>query len=142
MSNVTKGYKKKYVFFKILSILLLFLPLAAFIVDAFIRGTATQKTTLGVGVTLSLIFTAANVIFKIAPRSGIWILIIALCVAIQKIQNVIYITGTCVLLEECITSKVEKYYKDKYKINKEIDDRFEINEEQANGSGQSNNATS
>ena len=139
MSDTTRGYKKKYIIYKIASILLLFLPLGIFIVSAFLRGTTTQKMTLGVGVTLSVIFTAANVIFKIAPRSGIWILIIALAVAIQKVQNVIYITGACVIIEECVTSKLEQYYKEKYKINKEIDDRLEINKEQATD-GKSNNS--
>ena len=138
MSNLTRGYKKKYMICKIASLLLLFLPVGIFIVVAFIRGTTTQKTTLGVGVTLSVIFTVANVIFKIAPRSGVWILIIALAVAIQKVQNVIYITGACVIIEECVTSKLEQYYKEKFKINREIDERFDI-KEQADGTGQSNN---
>ena len=138
MSDVTKGYKKKYRLYQILSLLLLFLPVGIFIVIAFFRGTVTQKTTLGVGVTLSAIFMVANAMFKLAPRSGVWILIMALAVAIQKIQNVIYITGACVIIEECVTSKLEQYYKDKFKINKEIDERFEI-KEQADGTGKSNN---
>lgn len=138
MSDVTKGYKKKYRLYQILSLLLLFLPVGIFIVIAFFRGTVTQKTTLGVGVTLSAIFMVANALFKLAPRSGVWILIMALAVAIQKIQNVIYITGACVIIEECVTSKLEKYYKDKFKINREIDERFDI-KEQADGTGKSNN---
>ena len=133
MSNVTKQYKKKYKTFQILSVLLLFLPVGIFIVLGFLRGTTAQKMTLGIGVTLSVLFTAANVVFKLAPRSGVWILIIALCVVVQKIQNVIYVTGTCVIVEEVVTSRLEKYYRDKYKINREIDDRFDIKEEQANG---------
>ena len=133
MSNLTRTYKRKARFYQILSILLLFGPVAVFVVIAFVKGTTTQKMSLGMGVTLSLIFTMANVIFKLAPRSGVWILIIALCVAVQKIQNVIYVTGTCVILEEVVTSRLEKYYRDKYKINREIDDRFDIKEEQANG---------
>lgn len=133
MSNLTRTYKRKARFYQIASLLLLFLPVGIFIVIAFVKGTTTQKMSLGLGVTLSLIFTMANVIFKLAPRSGVWILIIALCVAVQKIQNVIYVTGTCVILEEVVTSRLEKYYRDKYKINREIDDRFDIKEEQANG---------
>lgn len=129
MSKQTKAYKKKYRTYQILSILLLFLPVAIFIVIAFTKGTTAQKMTLGIGVTLSVLFTVANVIFKLAPRSGVWILIMALAVAIQKIQNVIYITGVCVILEECITSKLEKHYKEKFKINREIDERFEVGEE-------------
>ena len=129
MSNVTKQYKKKYRTFQILSVLLLFLPVGIFIVLGFIRGTTAQKMTLGIGVTLSVLFTAANVVFKLAPRSGVWILIMALAVSMQKIQNVIYITGVCVIIEECITSKLEKYYRDKYKINREIDDRFDVRED-------------
>ena len=129
MSNVTKQYKKKYKTFQILSVLLLFLPVGIFVVMGFIQGTTAQKLSLGVGMTLSLLFTAANVVFKLAPRSGVWILIMALTVAMQKIQNVIYITGVCVILEECVTSKLEKYYRDKYKINREIDDRFDVRED-------------
>jgi len=129
MSNVTKQYKKKYRTFQILSVLLLFLPVGIFIVLGFIRGTTAQKMTLGIGLTLSILFTAANVVFKLAPRSGVWILIMALAISMQKIQNVIYITGVCVIIEECITSKLEKYYRDKYKINREIDDRFDVRED-------------
>lgn len=129
MSNATKQYKKKYKTFQILSVLLLFLPVGIFIVLGFIRGTTAQKMTLGIGVTLSVLFTAANVVFKLAPRSGVWILIMALAVSMQKIQNVIYITGVCVIIEECVTSKLEKYYRDKYKINREIDDRFDVRED-------------
>lgn len=141
MSNKTREYKRKYRFYQIASILLLFLPVAIFIVIAFVKGNTTQKMSLGLGVTLSLIFTLANVIFKLAPRSGVWILIIALCVAVQKIQNVIYVTGTCVILEEVVTSRLERYYRDKYKINREIDDRFEIKEEQADGEESVGNQT-
>lgn len=130
MSNKTREYKRKYMIFKIASLLLLFLPLGIFIVIAFIRGTTTQKLSLGVGVMLSLIFTIANVLFKLAPRSGIWILIIALTVAVQKVQSVIFITGVCVIIEECVTSRLEKYYHDKFKINREIDDRFDVHEEE------------
>lgn len=133
MSNLTRTYKRKARFYQIASLLLLFLPVGIFIVIAFVNGTTTQKMSLGLGVTLSLIFTMANIIFKLAPRSGVWILIIALCVAVQKIQNVIYVTGTCVILEEVVTSRLEKYYRDKYKINREIDVRFDVKEEQANG---------
>lgn len=129
MSNVTKQYKNKYRTFQILSVLLLFLPVGIFIVMGFIQGTTAQKMTLGIGVTLSVLFTAANVVFKLAPRSGVWILIMALAVSMQKIQNVIYITGVCVIIEECVTSKLEKYYRDKYKINREIDDRFDVRED-------------
>lgn len=133
MSSKTREYKNKYRFYQIASVLLLFLPVGVFIVIAFVNGTTTQKMSLGLGVTLSLIFTMANVIFKLAPRSGVWVLIIALCVAVQKIQNVIYVTGACVILEEVVTSRLEKYYREKYKINREIDDRLNIKEEQANG---------
>lgn len=128
MSKKTKELKRKYKTAQIASILLLFLPVGIFIGIAFFKGTTSQKLSLGMGVTLSLIFTAANVIFKLSPRSGVWILIMALCVAVQKVQNVIYVTGSCVILEECVTSRLEKYYREKYKINREIDDRLEIKE--------------
>ena len=124
MSDLTRSLHKKYLICKIASIILLFLPLLIFLILAFIQGTTTQKISLGVGVTLTAIFTAANVLFKIAPRSSIWILIIALTVVLDKIQIVIYITGACVILEECVTSRLESYYLQKYKINKEIDGRL------------------
>lgn len=126
MSDTTKSYKRKYWFFKICSLLLLFLPLVVFIIIAFIRGTVTQKMSLGIGVTLCLIFTIANALFKWAPRSAIWVLIIALTAAVEKIHSTIYIVGACVIVEECVTSKLEKYYHYKYKINKEIDARISV----------------
>ena len=132
MSDITREHKKKYMTYKILSILLLFVPVGIFIIIAFIRGTTTQKLSLGLGVTLSVIFTIANLIFKLAPRSGVWILIIALAVAFQKIQNVIYVTGACVIIEECVTSRLEMYYKEKYKINKEMDVRLGVEDSNVN----------
>ena len=130
MSNKSRDLKKKYLTCKILSLLLIFLPVTIFMIIAFANGTTTQKVGLGLGVTLSIFFAIANAMFKLAPRSTVWILIITLTVAVQKIQSVIYVTGACVILEECITSKLEKYYHDKYKINKEIDERFDIKEEE------------
>ena len=128
MSKKSRELKRKYLICKILSLLLLFLPVGIFIAIAFISGSTVQKMSLGIGVTLCLIFTLANVAFKWAPRSSLWILLIALTVALQKIAQVIFIVGACAIIEECITSKLEKYYHDKYKINKEIDERFEVDE--------------
>lgn len=130
MSNKSRDLKKKYLTCKVLSLLLIFLPVAIFMIIAFANGTTTQKVGLGLGVTLSIFFAIANAMFKLAPRSTVWILIITLTIAVQKIQSVIYVTGACVILEECITSKLEKYYHDKYKINKEIDERFDIKEKE------------
>lgn len=124
MSDMTRSLHKKYLLCKIASILLLFLPLMIFLILAFVEGSTQEKISLGVGVTLTAIFTAANVLFKIAPRSSIWILIIALTIVLEKIQIVIYVTGACVILEECVTSRLESYYLQKYKINKEIDGRL------------------
>ena len=124
MSKKTKEYKRKYRFCQFASFSLLVLPVAIFSVIGFSQGTPTEKTSLAVGVTLAMIFAAANAAFKLAPRSAIWILIMSMTIAIQKIQNVIIVTGTCVIIEECVTSKLETYYKDKFKINREIDDRM------------------
>ena len=130
MSNQSRKYRRLYWAFKIISLMLLFLPLAIFFVIEYNGSTTTEQVTLGVGIVVSAIFAAANAMFKLAPRSSIWILIISLAIAAEKIQNVIYVTGTCVILEEVITSKLESFYKDKYKVNKEIDKRFDVNEEE------------
>ena len=124
MSDITKGYKKKYIILKVISFLLLFLPVLIFMIVAFIKGTSTQKVTLGIGVTISVIFMIANILFKLAPRSTFWILIITLTIAIQKIADVIFVTGTCVIIEECIINRLADYYGNKYRINKEIDERI------------------
>lgn len=124
MSDITKGYKKKYIILKVISFLLLFLPVLIFMIVAFIKGTSTQKVTLGIGVTISVIFMIANILFKLAPRSTFWILIITLTIAIQKISDVIFVTGTCVIIEECIINRLADYYGNKYRINKEIDERI------------------
>ena len=124
MSDITKEYKKKYIILKVISFLLLFLPVLIFMIVAFIKGTSTQKVTLGIGVTISVIFMIANILFKLAPRSTFWILIITLTIAIQKIADVIFVTGTCVIIEECIINRLADYYGNKYRINKEIDERI------------------
>ena len=139
MSDRSKALKKKYLLFKICSLLLLFVPLVVFVVVAFIRGTTTQKMSLGIGVTLCLIFTIANAMFKWAPRSAIWILMIALTIAMEKIQSVIYVVGICAIIEECVTSRLESYYLQKYKINKEIDARIGTGDKDGEESNNSEN---
>ena len=139
MSDRSKALKKKYLLFKICSLLLLFVPLVVFVVVAFIRGTTTQKMSLGIGVTLCLIFTIANARFKWAPRSAIWILMIALTIAMEKIQSVIYVVGICAIIEECVTSRLESYYLQKYKINKEIDARIGTGDKDGEESDNSEN---
>lgn len=129
MSKQSKTYRKLYWAFKIISLMLLFLPIAIFMVIEFKDASTTEQVTLGVGVVISAVFAAGNAIFKLAPRSSVWILIISLAIAAEKIQNVIYVTGACVIIEEVITSKLEKHFREKYKVNKEIDKRFDVNED-------------
>lgn len=124
MSDTTKQYRVKYWVCRILSILLNFGPLIGYGVYAFIIGTPQQKLALGGLLTIAIILTAINIIFKYHLRCIIWILLIGVYIAVKQIIPLLLIIAACTIIDDLVLEPLCKTFKNKLTINKEIDKRI------------------
>ena len=122
---MTKKLKRKYIIATILSFLLNVCPLLVFTIIAFISGTAiVHKVTLSMTLLIVLIFTAVTFINKTVFRSKLWILLIGLWLCLDNILTPLIVFAACQVIDELIVTPLKNYYKNRYKINKEMDTRL------------------
>ena len=122
---MTKKLKRKYIIATILSFLLNVCPLLVFTIIAFISGTAiVHKVTLSMTLLIVLIFTAVTFINKTVFRSKLWILLIGLWLCLDNILTPLIVFAACQVIDELIVTPLKNYYKNKYRINKDIDTRL------------------
>lgn len=120
---MTKEYRREKWLLLILSILCNLLPIAIYTIKAFIVAGIGQKVTLGVCLTLALLFVLINIITKHRIRSTLWILLIGIYVCLDHIQSLLIIMAITTIIDEFILEPAYKRVKNKYIINKEIDKR-------------------
>ena len=120
---MTDKYKKKYIFFRIFSIVLTVLPIAIYTIIGFCSGSVRQKVTLGLCLILVFIMVMINVIIKHRMRSMIWIMLVGIYVSCYNIVPLLIVMAITTILDECVFEPLCKVYKEKYTINKEIDAR-------------------
>ncbi|MBR2554663.1 MAG: hypothetical protein IKE94_07385 [Aeriscardovia sp.] len=121
---MTKHYFKLMIIFLILSAICLFGPISVFFLRAFVVGDTAQKLTMGVTFTIALILFIINLIMKSHLRSVIWVLLLGVFAVIDHYLLIIIVFAVCCFLEELIFSPLYRYYKNKVRINKEIDKRI------------------
>ena len=120
---MTKEYRREKWLLLILSILCNLLPIAIYTIKAFMLGEVGQKVTLGICLTLALLFVGINFITKHRIRSTLWILLIGIYVCLDHIQSLLIIMAITTIIDEFILEPAYKRVKNKYIINKEIDKR-------------------
>ena len=123
---MTETYRKKYIICRALSILLTLLPILVYAILGFINGSTGNKIALGMCLLLALIFVLINVIFKHRIRTTIWIIMVGIYVCVNNIIPLLLLMAFSTALDEFILEPLYKSYKEKYKVNKEIDKRFEL----------------
>lgn len=125
-TKVTKKAKAKYVFCKVMSILLTIMPLLVYIIIGFANGDIHkgQKVFLGFTCIMALMLTMFNILFKYKLRSPLFLLLLGIYYALDNILTLIIIICVGIVLDEFIFSPLAKRYKQKYTINKEIDERL------------------
>ena len=122
---MTKKLKRKYIIATILSFLLNVCPLLVFTIIAFISGTAiVHKVTLSMTLLIVLIFTAITFFNKTVFRSKLWILLIGLWLCLDNILTPLIVFAACQVIDELIVTPLKNYYKNRYRINKEMDTRL------------------
>lgn len=120
---MTKKYKTLKICFLALSILCSFGPLIYFVIDGFIGAKTVEKLALTFTTLGALIVTITAVFLKIKLRCPVFIILIGLAVALDKILPCIITVAICTILDEVVFTPLSKKYKELYTINKEIDKR-------------------
>lgn len=123
MTDVTKKYKNRARWCKIISVCLLLIPLLIYASMGFINGTIGQKVTLGMTFMVCIIFVLINSVFKYHIRSTIWIMLLGIQICLTNITSLLVIISLTTMMDEFIFTPLAKKYKQKYIINNEIDKR-------------------
>ena len=122
---MTKKYKRLKNLFQILSFLVTVAPLIVYVIIGFANGDihTNKKIFLGFTLITAFILVLINVLFKFHLRSPLFIIILGIYFALNKILNLLIIISIGTVLDEFIFQPLAKNYKQKYIINKEIDKR-------------------
>jgi len=123
MSQTTIELKRKKNIFHLLSWILAFLPITIWLAIAMAKSTEVTKQALGLTIVVSGLFFLANLILKFHIRSTVWILLIGIYIALRDITTLLIVISICTILDEFLVTPLYKHYRDRYKINKEIDKR-------------------
>ena len=133
MSERTKQLKNKVVILTLISIALLFGPLAYYLglaaFETIMAGTTVQtvarvslfSTSLIIFGILTIVAACRKVVFK----SSIWVLVVAIYLLLDSVMWAVIIIGVCQILDELVVSPLRAHYKEQLTINKEIDKRME-----------------
>lgn len=123
LSSITKGYKKKWLICYVLSILCTFGPVIGFGIYALAVSDTTTRLALTMMSILSMGIAIMNVLFKYSFRTAVYLMILALSLALKEMTATLVIVTVCTGLDEFVFEPLTKSFKNKYTINKEIDRR-------------------
>ena len=126
-SKYTKSTRTKYWVLKVISLLLLFAPLLAYIGIALSTHDVivVEKVALVGSVAVALLLTTINFISKRNLRSPIWIILLGLYFAMGEfLMPLIISLAVASTLDDLLFRPLTKYYKTKLIASKTIDDRM------------------
>lgn len=121
---MTKKYHRIWLVFAILSILLNVGPLAAYSIIALAEASLViEKVALSMTVLVVLIMTAVAFLNKTTMKSRVFVIIIGLYLCLDHFITPLIVISVCQIVDEWLASPVSKHYRNKYRINREIDKR-------------------
>lgn len=121
---MTQKYKRLSILYFWLCALCLFGPILFFFIRAFAVGDTAHKLTLGLTFTVALVLAVINIIMKSHLRSVIWVLLIGVFAVLNHYLAIILTFAITTFAEELVFSPLHRYYKNKARINAEIDKRL------------------
>ena len=121
---MTQKYKRLSILYFWLCALCLFGPILFFFIRAFAVGDTAHKLTLGLTFTVALVLAVINIIMKSHLRSVIWVLLIGVFAVLDHYLAIILTFAITTFAEELVFSPLHRYYKNKARINAEIDKRL------------------
>lgn len=122
-SETTKKYRLAYWILTVISWILVFGPLAAYLIYAMIISGTVQKAGLVTSLFAAIILTGISIILKLHIRSALFIMILGIYLAIREISVLLVIISICTVLDELVITPLQKSFKNRLTINKEIDKR-------------------
>ena len=127
MTDKTKKYRQIYWILFIISLMLNFVPLIVYVIKGYadVNVSEGRKVTLTLTMMVALVLTVYNILAKKHMRSVIWILLLGVYFAIQKIELLLILMAICTIIDEFVVEPLIKVYKRKYKTNYEIDGRLD-----------------
>lgn len=123
----TEQYKKAYLALFITSLALNFLPLFIYVIMGYVNVDIeeSKKVVLSFTLIAAIVLAVYNLLAKKHLRSVVWILLLGVYYAVQKIELLLLLMAICTILDEFIVEPLVKKFKFKYNANKEIDGRME-----------------
>lgn len=122
-SDVTKSLARKTKILHIISIALTFIPITVWFIIAMAKSNDVTKVALGLSFTIAILLVFVNILLKYSVRSTVWILLIGIYIALKDITTLLILIAVCTIIDEFIVHPLYKHFKQRYKINKEIDKR-------------------
>ena len=127
MTETTKKYKTYYWILFAISIALNFIPLLVYVIKGYasLEVSEGRKVTLTITMMIALCLSVYNILAKKHMRSVIWIILLGVYFAVQKIELLLLLMAICTIIDEFVVEPLMKMYKFKWKSNVEIDARLE-----------------
>lgn len=122
-SDVTKKYRKSYWTCKTLSWCITLLPMLIFVIWGFVEGTPHRKMALGGLMVIAIVLVVINILMKLSLRCVPWIMLLGIYICLQEITVLLIIMAVTTVVDELILTPLEKRFREKLVINKEIDKR-------------------
>lgn len=124
MTPITKKYRIIAVLLLIISILFNVAPLAAYTITGLVEADlTTEKVALTSTIFVVAILSVVAWVNKTTMRSRVWIVMLGLYFCLDSFITPLLIIAITQILDEWIISPLHKYYRNKYRINKEMDHR-------------------
>lgn len=123
-SDITKKYSRLSALFFWLSMLVTVAPIGVYLGLAFYNGSVHQKITLGIVMIVAVLLVVVNLVLKYHIRSVLWILILGIYFCLDNIMPLLLIVAIGTILDEFVLTPLHKSFKNKAKINNEIDKRI------------------
>lgn len=123
-SKTTKKYRRAYWILTAISWALVLGPLIFYVIYGFITGGTVEKFSLGITTMAAIGLTAFSIVFKKHIRSTFFIILLGIYLAIREITVVLIILSVCTILDEFLIAPMQRSYREKLVINKQIDRRM------------------
>lgn len=122
-SDITKKYRRAYRILTALSWILTLGPMVGYVIYGFAVGETISKVSLGISGMAAIALTGFSVIFKKQIRSTIFILLLGIYFAMKEITILLIILSLCTILDEFLITPLQKKYRERMVINRQIDRR-------------------
>jgi hypothetical protein len=121
---MTKKYKTLATIFTILSFVLTCGPLGYYFITGFMVADVSHKFILSMSLIMCLFLTIISLIAKFHLRSPLFIILLGLYFVLNNIATLLVFLAVATILDELLFTPLARHYRNKARINREIDKRI------------------